>query len=136
MDAGSSGDAMDADGTAIRPCCANRGDSEFVASPFSGVVATGYYDGATHGFLRCGTCSTTYEFALLDWDDGQDMRVFAVTERGAILEKPRGVTLVIAAEDLMKTLRVWRHWQRAQAPSQATGWLESLGLSRARIAFP
>ena len=126
-----------------RPCCADRADAEDVASPFSEVIALGYYDGATDGFLRCGTCRAMYRFCLLDWDRGQDLRVFAVTEMSPgswperteaiateITAKADGVALLLAAEDLTRSIRVWRRWQEATAPKPAASWLEALGLTR------
>ena len=61
-------------------CCRSLiGDLRSIPSPFSRVVATGYYDGATDGLVECGTCATVYVFHKLDWDEKQDMRVFALS---------------------------------------------------------
>jgi hypothetical protein len=49
-----------------------------VPSPFGKVLATGYYDGPTEGFLVHKTRDELFFFHLLDWDDGQDVRVFEV----------------------------------------------------------
>ena len=45
---------------------------------FSTILATGYYDGPTDG-IAIGSENNVFTFRLLDWDDGQDMRVFAVS---------------------------------------------------------
>jgi hypothetical protein len=42
------------------------------------VIATGYFDGETEGFLRCGVCGQSYRFQLLDWDEHQDRRIFTL----------------------------------------------------------
>ena len=44
-------------------------------SPFD-VTALGYYDGPTDGFASCQVCGRTYHFALIAWDDGQDVRIY------------------------------------------------------------
>jgi hypothetical protein len=49
-----------------------------VASPFSRLIATGFYDGPTNGLVECSTCKMTYSFERLDWDDQQDLRVFSL----------------------------------------------------------
>jgi hypothetical protein len=64
-----------------RPCCAERPDGRQLRSPFSRVVATGFYDGATEGFTECDTCRTLYEFSMLEWDEGQDVRLFKMEEK-------------------------------------------------------
>jgi hypothetical protein len=48
-----------------------------VASPFRRIVATGFYDGPTEGFA-VGEETETCSFRLLDWDQGQDLRVFRI----------------------------------------------------------
>jgi hypothetical protein len=40
---------------------------------------TGYFDGETDGLLRCGICEQPYHFRLLDWDENQDRRIFALS---------------------------------------------------------
>lgn len=50
-----------------------------VPSPFSRLVATGYYDGPTAGVVECDACKTVYSFHKLDWDDQQDVRVFSLS---------------------------------------------------------
>jgi hypothetical protein len=60
-------------------CCRHIiGEVRQVPSPFVRVVATGYYDGPTDGLVECGSCGTLYEFCKLDWDEGQDMRIFSL----------------------------------------------------------
>lgn len=49
-----------------------------IPSPFTRVFATGFYDGPTEGFLVHHAHQELFFFHLLDWDDGQDVRVFAV----------------------------------------------------------
>ena len=50
-----------------------------VPSPFSRIVATGFYDGPTDGLVECGACRSIYVFEKLDWDDQQDIRVFSLS---------------------------------------------------------
>lgn len=45
--------------------------------PFERAIATGYYDGPTEGFTECSQCGQAYSFRKLDWDELQDVRVFA-----------------------------------------------------------
>ena len=66
-----------------RQCCASRSSTRDVASPFRRLIATGYYDGPTEGFVECGTCGTVFAFRTLDWDGGQDVRIFALRELSA-----------------------------------------------------
>jgi hypothetical protein len=49
-----------------------------VPSPFCKVLATAFYDGPTEGFLVHKNEGRLFLFRLLDWDDGQDVRVFAI----------------------------------------------------------
>ena len=42
------------------------------------VVATGYFDDETNGFLQCGICGQAYRFDLLHWDEQQDLRIFSL----------------------------------------------------------
>lgn len=48
------------------------------ASPFFRLLATGYYDGPTDGFVECNVCRQAYAFHMLDWDDEQDVRIFGL----------------------------------------------------------
>jgi hypothetical protein len=60
-------------------CCRSLiGGGVPAPSPFSRVIATGYYDGPTDGVVECRACSTLYSFRTLDWDSQQDMRIFAL----------------------------------------------------------
>lgn len=63
-----------------RACCVNRPEFRNGPSPFREVLAIGYYDGPTEGFTGCETCGTVFRFKLLDWDEGQDTRVFCLSE--------------------------------------------------------
>ena len=64
-------------------CCRqyHSQDAEFL-SPFQRVIALGYYDGETSGFAQCHQCGDWYVFELIDWDSGQDLRVFQVDRIG------------------------------------------------------
>lgn len=63
-----------------RTCCRVLvGDLRDVESPFSRLVAVGFYDGPTEGLIECGTCGTVFSFRKLDWDDQQDIRVFSLS---------------------------------------------------------
>jgi len=42
------------------------------------MLITGYYDGATDGFVQCNACGQTYGFRKLAWDEEQDVRIFAL----------------------------------------------------------
>jgi hypothetical protein len=58
-------------------CCKLLADGKPEPLPFERVLATGYYDGPTEGFTECRQCKLAYAFRKLDWDDAQDMRIFA-----------------------------------------------------------
>lgn len=58
------------------PCCQNSEILTNAQSPFSKIVALGFYDGPTSGVLQCGTCSATYRFDMLDWDVDHEVRIF------------------------------------------------------------
>jgi hypothetical protein len=44
-------------------------------SPFTRLVALGYYDGPTQGILECGAAGDTYKFDLID---GDDLRLYSL----------------------------------------------------------
>jgi hypothetical protein len=58
------------------PCCRRPATLTNARSPFSKVLALGFYDGPTSGLLQCETCSAVYYFDMLDWDDDHEVRVF------------------------------------------------------------
>lgn len=46
-------------------------------SPFTRILALGYYDGPTEGLLECGPGGQVFRFRLLAWEpDTQDLRIF------------------------------------------------------------
>jgi hypothetical protein len=59
-----------------QPCCQQLPSPPGSRSPFSRILALGFYDGPTAGILQCGTCGAVYRFDMLDWDDNQEVRVF------------------------------------------------------------
>lgn len=59
-------------------CCKYLLAAKKTASPFTPVIATGYYDGETHGFTRCGKCAEAFTFKLAAWDRQEDIRVFVL----------------------------------------------------------
>ena len=59
-------------------CCRVLADAAGEDLPFGRTLATGYYDGPVEGFTECRTCGRAYSFRKLDWDDRQDLRVFAL----------------------------------------------------------
>jgi hypothetical protein len=42
------------------------------------MVALDFYDGPTSGVMQCQVCSAEYRFTMLDWDDQQGDRVYAL----------------------------------------------------------
>jgi hypothetical protein len=50
-----------------------------VPSPFDRILATGFYDGPTDGFVMGPDDDSVLFFQLLDWDEGQDVRIFALS---------------------------------------------------------
>ena len=49
-----------------KPCCAMLPNSSRSDSPFDQVIALGYCDGPSEGFLHCGGCGREFHFRLLD----------------------------------------------------------------------
>ncbi len=48
-------------------------------SPFTRVLALGYYDGPTEGLIQDGQDGSVYQFRMLAWDDEtQDLRIFGL----------------------------------------------------------
>lgn len=74
-----------------------------VPSPFSRVVAVGYYDGPTSGVVECGVCATLYRFEKLDWDDEQDVRIFS-------LSPVRGRSISELTQDSGGVVPSWPVW--------------------------
>jgi hypothetical protein len=46
-------------------------------SPFTMIIALGYYDGATSGIAFNNADSEAYRFEKLAWDSGQDTRIYS-----------------------------------------------------------
>jgi hypothetical protein len=63
---------------AYATCCKDLLSAKNLASPFTQVIATGYYDGETCGFTRCNKCVEAFAFKLAGWDLNQDIRVFVL----------------------------------------------------------
>jgi hypothetical protein len=62
-----------------RICCREIiGQARSLRSPFTRLVATGYYDGPTEGQVECGACGRLHVFRLVDWGEGQDLRQFSL----------------------------------------------------------
>lgn len=113
-----------------RRCCRSLiGSLARVPSPFSRLVATGYYDGPTEGLLECGTCATIYSFKMLDWDHSQDLRVFALSpvsghtlqevERGAVAAvTPHWPVWVLAGPATDKIAAVVEQIRSTAAPEE------------------
>lgn len=62
----------------FRPCCQELEAFSNIKSPFSKIIALGFYDGPTSGIAQCEICSTPYKFVMLDWDDNQEVRIFSL----------------------------------------------------------
>ena len=138
-------------------CCRSLPrDARSVPSPFVRLVAVGYYDGPTHGLVECGGCGRLYAFCKLDWDDGQDVRIFSLaptqgrgdlfcgesgstilllvdeegrlaSERvGEAMDAASGVEFVVAAQDLLGVLEAWR----ATPSCEGVDWFAEFGLGR------
>jgi hypothetical protein len=59
-------------------CCLALGLAKPVHSPFTRLLAAGYYDGPTEGIVECGTCRRIFAFRMLAWDGEQNVRVFGL----------------------------------------------------------
>lgn len=60
-------------------CCSKLPALTNAKSPFSKLIAFGYYDGPTSGVLQCDICTKAYKFEMLDWDEDQDVRIFSLS---------------------------------------------------------
>jgi len=60
------------------PCCQQFEVFPGAKSPFSKIIALGFYDGPTSGMAQCEICSAIYKFVMLDWDDDQEVRIFSL----------------------------------------------------------
>lgn len=58
-------------------CCTVLIDGVMEPLPFGRTIITDFYDGPTEGFTECSECGAVYAFRKVDWDDSQDVRVFA-----------------------------------------------------------
>lgn len=56
-------------------CCQRLGTTVPTRSPFTRIVATGWYGGPTHGIAQCGVCAREYLFSLCAWDANADARI-------------------------------------------------------------
>jgi hypothetical protein len=61
-----------------RDCCSDSTMQSEAISPFRENIALGYYDGPTDGVVRCQRCASVYFYALVAWDEGQDIRIYAL----------------------------------------------------------
>lgn len=60
-------------------CCVHLSVADTVlASPFQRMIAVDYYDGFRAGLVECSVCRRVFAAEFLDWDDNQDVRVFAL----------------------------------------------------------
>jgi hypothetical protein len=59
-------------------CCADLLDRRDLISPFSKIIALGYYDGPTRGVTLCSICSSGYKYDMVAWDERQDVRVYVL----------------------------------------------------------
>jgi hypothetical protein len=59
-------------------CCAEFSVLSEGASPFREDIVLGYYDGPTEGIVRCQKCGRVYHYVMVAWDEGQDVRVYAL----------------------------------------------------------
>ncbi len=59
-------------------CCCDLATLSTSPSPFSRIVALGYYDGFLSGVVSCDVCSTAYRVEILDMDDDQNNRIFSL----------------------------------------------------------
>ena len=85
-------------------CCADLLGQRGVVSPFSKIIAFGYYDGPTSGVAQCSECSSAYRFDIVGWDERQDVRVYmlAPLSKGVFME----IVNILSESDLPK----WPVW--------------------------
>jgi hypothetical protein len=102
-------------------------DRRDIPSPFSGVVSIGYYDGPTDGLLWSASTDGLFKFCLLDWDDGQDRRVYGISHA-------QGITLDDAIRVLSRgAAPTWPVWLvPGPLDAAATDFLQRL----ARVGRP
>ncbi len=56
-------------------CCQRIDANVPTRSPFTRIVATGWYGGPTHGIAQCGVCAREFLFSLCAWDANADTRI-------------------------------------------------------------
>jgi hypothetical protein len=90
------------------------------------MAVLGYYDGPISGILQCATCSTSYKFDMLDWDDDHDIRVFRLAALPAnALEQLEKI--VAGSEKPHWPFWVLRwHWPKAEAKADGESSLQLL----------
>jgi len=129
-------------------------------SPFKRMVVTDYYDGPLAGLLECSRCGACFGFRMLDWDDLQNRRIYALSPTPASFDEIcREVGLpvsveqhtLIGAEDLAaaaaleralfgttharyvvatRDLRSVIDVWKRSSADEARDWFDMLGLSR------
>lgn len=67
-------------------CCQKLIDGHNQQLPFIRTLALGYHDGPIEGLTACSQCGQAWSFRKLDWDDSQNMRVFAFAPLTSSLE--------------------------------------------------
>ena len=97
---------------ANKPCCQNPQGLIDADSPFSKIIALGFYDGPTAGVLQCETCQATYKFDMLDWNDEHDLRVMRLS-----LLPPGTLDLCVAALVAGGSSPRWPVWAPTPAAS-------------------
>lgn len=149
------------EGDKMRTCCRQLiGELRLVTSPFVRLIATEYYDGPVDGLVQCESCGLIYEFHKLDWDNGQDLRVFSLAPTrvaldafDALFTRADSATVLLTADRVegadigvrraieaagvvefvvasRDLLKRIEVWRPAGVP-QGIDWFEELGLSRA-----
>src|SRR2546430_705384 len=70
-------------------CCRYLPSFHRKTSPFSKIIALGWFDGPTSGVIQCGQCSASYKFNTVArdfsgnfdqaaWDQGEEIRILTL----------------------------------------------------------
>ncbi|SRR6266508_2754982 len=82
-------------------------------SPFTKVLALGYYDGPTEGFVQGGEGGPVYRFHMLAWDsETQDLRVFGLAP--------------CPSDSLARLVALCERYEPARWPVWVPSWHEGL----------
>jgi hypothetical protein len=119
-------------------CCLALKEAKSVPSPFSRIIAFGYYDGPFEGVLVCEECAEEYVFRTAAWKHDEDIRIYELQRvaRGAF-----DAVLAVCSALGTPTWPVWvprwefpTHAQQGEADRQLGSLLTAVSNQRLFVA--